>query len=65
MLFWQQQSFVNYLTISNNISLRPNQASVAAALDTIGSSTNDTDKDLLGYLDDLSDLTNASRRRST
>ena len=52
-LIWTQQSFVNYLTSINPISLRPNQAAVAAALDSIATSTDTNDTTLLGFLDNL------------
>jgi outer membrane autotransporter protein len=58
ILEWDQLSFLNYLTISNDIKLTQNQTSVARALDSIANSKATNDVQLVNYLDYLSNLTN-------
>ena len=58
ILDWQQLSFINYLTISNNVQLTQNQRTIAKALDSIANSKATNDVKLINYLDYLSNLTN-------
>lgn len=58
VLEWEQLSFVNYLTVSNNVKLTRNQMAVAKAVDSIGNSKATNNVKLVDYLDSLSNLTN-------